>query len=373
MAMDRSASDEALVRAARGGSKDAFAALVIRHRPLLLALCVRTLADRDLAEDAAQEATLQAMLGLDRLRSPARFGSWLAGIGLNVCHRWLRQRRNEAWSWEAVLGGSLLPEPVDEGRGPEEEVTVADLRGRVQEAIASLPPGQRAAVSLFYLAGLTQAETAAALGVEVGAVKTRLHKARAALRQRLWEPEGERRMSDGASVMVEMRVVDVRRRAAADDRPVTHHVVLEEERGTRRLPIWMGDFEATAIALHLESVPHPRPLTYTFMAGLLTALGGRLREVRIERLVDEVFYAVAVVESPAGTRSLDARPSDALNLALLAGAPIRVAEEVLVAVMGEEALRSSDQVEVATEGRTAIVAEVTALWARTSTLLTAGE
>src|SRR5262245_11938190 len=103
MAMEPSERDDALVRAARGGSKDAFAALVMRHRPLLLALCLRALGDRDLAEDAAQEATLQALLGLDGLRSPERFGSWLAGIGLNVCHRWLRQRRNEAWSWEAVL------------------------------------------------------------------------------------------------------------------------------------------------------------------------------------------------------------------------------------------------------------------------------
>src|SRR5215217_2042438 len=128
--MEPSASDAALVEAALGGDKDAFAALLIRHRPLLIALCLRTTGDPHLAEDATQEAALQALLGLDRLRHRDRFGPWLAGIGLNVCRRWLRQRMRDAWSWEAVVGGALLPEPIDPAPGPEEEETAADHRAR---------------------------------------------------------------------------------------------------------------------------------------------------------------------------------------------------------------------------------------------------
>ncbi len=66
--------DTALVLAARGGDQDAFGALLARHRPLLLALCRRALGDPLLAEDAAQEAALQALLGLDWLRRADRFG-----------------------------------------------------------------------------------------------------------------------------------------------------------------------------------------------------------------------------------------------------------------------------------------------------------
>lgn len=362
--MGTSASDAALVEAAQGGDRDAFAALLIRHWPLLIALCLRTIGDRDLAEDAAQEASLQAFLGLDRLRYPERFGPWLAGIGLNVCHRWLRQRWRDAWSWEAVVGGALLPEPIDPAPGPEEEATAADLQARVAAAIAALPAGQRAAVSLFYLAGMTQAETAAALGVEVGAVKTRL-KARATLRRRLWEQEGEETMSDTVPAMVEVRIGDVRRRPAAGDRPAAHHVVLEEVSGTRRLPIWIGEFEATAMALHLESVAMPRPLTYGLMADLLSALGGRLREARIVRLAGDVYYAAAVVDTPTGTQTIDARPSDVLNLALLTGAPILVAAEVLATTEQAPASRS-EPADAATDGTSAIAADFTTLWERIS-------
>jgi bifunctional DNase/RNase len=70
-------------------------------------------------------------------------------------------------------------------------------------------------------------------------------------------------------------------------------------------------------------------MAYQFMTSLLEATGGRLAEARVTRLDDGTFYGVAVVDGPAGRREIDARPSDILNLALLADAPIRVDPEVL--------------------------------------------
>src|SRR5207248_2755255 len=72
-----------------------------------------------------------------------------------------------------------------------------------------------------------------------------------------------------------------------------------------------------------------RPLTFAFAGQLLEAAGARLREVRIARLVDETYYAQVVVEGPAGERAFDARPSDAIALALEADAPIRVSADVM--------------------------------------------
>src|SRR6185369_6605087 len=94
-------------------ARAAFGELVARHQRMLLSLCTRSLGDPGAAEDAAQEAVLQALLGLDRLRKPEQFGTWLVGIGLNVCRRILRSRVGDAWSWESLLGGQAVREPLD--------------------------------------------------------------------------------------------------------------------------------------------------------------------------------------------------------------------------------------------------------------------
>ena len=126
----------------------------------------------------------------------------------------------------------------------------------------------------------------------------------------------------GGPAWAEVSVTDIR--SSDDSNPLnrTHVMVLAERDGPRRLPIWVGPVEATVLALSLQAVEMPRPMTYQMAAGLLDACGSRVSEVRITRLAGEVFYAVVVVDGPAGRREVDARPSDAVNLALVAGAPI---------------------------------------------------
>lgn len=391
MVMWSSECDAALVRAAQGEDKEALAALLGRHWPLLVALCRRALADPVLSEDAAQEAALTAMLSLDRLRDPERFGPWLAGIGLNICRRMVRERSRDGWSWEALVGGSRAFEPCAPGAGPDALAEAADLARRTRHLLDVLPPGQHAAVTLFYLSDRTHAETAEQLGISVGAVKTRLHKARARLRQALLDEEGDNAMEErlnrrtltrtaaaltggaaaaratsmttgamgaegmagqqDARALIRMRVADVRRKSAEDGQAALHVALLEEVDGSRRLPVWVGVPEGTAMALHLERADAPRPLTVAFAASLLDAAGGRLREVRIDRLVDTVFYATAFIETAEGSRTVDARPSDAINLALIAGAPILVAAEIL-----DSAGERGDPVS-ASEGASEIVAD----------------
>jgi RNA polymerase sigma-70 factor (ECF subfamily) len=304
--------DAALVAAARAGDRAAFAALVERHYDVLLATCRRVTGDAELAADAAQEAVIAALLGLDRLRHDDRFAAWLVGIGINLCRRALRERAR----WARADG----PEPAADGRGPAEAAEAARIAERVRAAIAELPPGQRAAVALFHLGGLGHAEVAGHLRTRPGAVKTRLHKARAALRRELADVHRE---EFPMSVPVPVRVADVRRPAGRPERRI---VVLEALEGDASLAIWIGAAEAESMVTVLEEVDLPRPGAYHFAGALLSAAGGHLREVRVSRLAGNTFYATAVLGDGS---EVDARPSDALTLALVTGAPIAVERTVL--------------------------------------------
>jgi bifunctional DNase/RNase len=127
---------------------------------------------------------------------------------------------------------------------------------------------------------------------------------------------------------VEMQIAKVIGLSAADDQWFPY-VVLEEVAGDQLLAIAIGQPEAFSLAARLGGIAWPRPMTYQFAAGLVQALGGRVRQVRVDRLVEETYIATVEVEGPLGVESVDARPSDALNLVALVQAPIFVAPEVL--------------------------------------------
>jgi RNA polymerase sigma factor (sigma-70 family) len=296
---------------------------------MALRLCQRVLRDDGRAEDGVQEAVLVAWLTLDSLRRANLFGAWLAGIALRVCHRWLRHQAHEMWSLESLVGGRYIHEPIDWAASPADSAELAELGAAVRQAVTALPPSQRSAVALFYLVGLSHAETAALLGIEVGAVKTRLHKARGRLRQTLWELWSEEHMTTEGSQFIDVQVEDVRAVPVAEPPGERRVVLLAEATGERLLPIWVGQYEGDAIAISLVQAEAPRPLTFAFAARLLGAAGGQVQQVRINRLAEETFYAEVVLDSTLGTRTIDARPSDAIALALVTGAPIRVASDVM--------------------------------------------
>jgi bifunctional DNase/RNase len=120
---------------------------------------------------------------------------------------------------------------------------------------------------------------------------------------------------------VDMRVADV---VKTPDMPDCYIALLEERGGERRLLIWIAGSEAISLALRLAGMGRPaRPLGADLSAALVEALGGRLVEVRVDRLDGHAFYATVVLDGPRGAAEVDARPSDALNLALAAEVPVR--------------------------------------------------
>jgi bifunctional DNase/RNase len=118
-------------------------------------------------------------------------------------------------------------------------------------------------------------------------------------------------------------------------------IVLREIHGERVLPIWVGIFEANAIQLQMEGVQTPRPMTHDLLKTVIDELGGHLERIVVCDLRDNTFYATLHVLSPAGPRVVDARPSDAIALALRTGARIFVEEAVIQSARSVETGQTS--------------------------------
>ncbi len=106
-------------------------------------------------------------------------------------------------------------------------------------------------------------------------------------------------------------------------------VFLKEVNGERHLPIWIGDFEAQAIAMELQGVASPRPLPYDLIKSIVGDIDGKVERVLVTDLSQDVFYARIVIRMPNRTVEVDSRPSDAIAVAVRTGAPILVDESVM--------------------------------------------
>jgi bifunctional DNase/RNase len=128
-----------------------------------------------------------------------------------------------------------------------------------------------------------------------------------------------------AADLVQVQVIDVRR---SDDR-AAHVLVLREVAGERRLSMVIGEAEALAIATELAGRRPPRPLTHDLLRSAIEALDGRVRRVEVTRLHGGTYFAHLVIERGQRRVEVDARPSDAIAVALRIGAPIYVQRALL--------------------------------------------
>jgi bifunctional DNase/RNase len=113
--------------------------------------------------------------------------------------------------------------------------------------------------------------------------------------------------------------------------PITNMpiVILKDKEGKRALPIWVGVFEANAIALQIENIETPRPMTHDLLRNIITDLDGSVDRVVVNDLKDNTFYAVIHLTVRGERVAVDSRPSDAIALALRTRAPILVEESVI--------------------------------------------
>jgi len=340
--------DAELVKRVLAGDKAAFGHLVDRYRLEAQGLSRRMLGDSFEAEDITQEALLQAFLGLRDLRGKDRFRSWLLGIVVNLCKMRLRAKRD--WHPADEWHGGRVPEYftlADLQPSPEVIYEVHELHEIILTAIHTLPHEQQQAVRMHYMDGLSLWDIGKLAGVPVGAVKVRLHRARTQLRTELTRQlAGVRYMSSRTIKevpMIEVTVHDVMLRAPKDDPEAewlpgrrkkyklgfTRVMLLKELTGDRILPIWVGAVEGDSIAMLLAGLSMPRPSTFELTAQLLNVAKMTVEKIAVTQLRDDTYYATMWVKVRGKILEVDARPSDAITLALRTKAAVFVAPEVL--------------------------------------------
>jgi len=183
-------TDEALVNRARAGDRAAFELLMRRHNQRVFRVVRSVLRDTDDIEDVIQQAYVQAFLHLDQFGGNARWSTWLCRIAINEALARLRQRGRfvpfEAVSEEAMANVSKVA-----SGDPERTASGREFGKMVEQAIDELPEIYRAVLIMREVEGMTTEETASILDVQTDVIKTRLHRARASLRDAIEDRIGE--------------------------------------------------------------------------------------------------------------------------------------------------------------------------------------
>lgn len=190
---DNKAQEHHLIERCRSGDMIAFDEIVALHQNRIFNLCYWMLGNRDDASDAAQEAFVRAFRSLERFRGDASFATWLHRIAVNVSlDAAQRRKRGPLLYSDLECGGDSPPEldPVDLGQDPQAIAARRERSQSVRAAMAELPEHYRIVLVLFDLENHSYDEVAELLSLPLGTVKSRLNRARLALRDKLqseWE------------------------------------------------------------------------------------------------------------------------------------------------------------------------------------------
>jgi RNA polymerase sigma-70 factor (ECF subfamily) len=171
----------------RAGERDAFRELIELTTPRIYRLAVRMLGDPDEADDVVQETYIRAWGRLEELRDPAAVLGWLSRVARNAARdrlRWWKRRRRESFD-EAGAPLARMVAMADSAPLADEALAAAQTGAAVARAVAALPDKHRVVLLLREADGMSYEEIAESLGVAVGTVESRLHRARAALARKL--------------------------------------------------------------------------------------------------------------------------------------------------------------------------------------------
>lgn len=179
-------TERELVSRARAGDTAAFEQLMLDNQDRVYTLCLRMTGDREDALDLAQEAFFNAWRGLSSFQGNSSFSTWVYRLASNACIDFLRKRkrRQQGESPHSLDDEEApLPEPADPRGSPEEELERRELRRAVERGLQALPDHHRQVLVMRELSGMSYQEIGAVLDLDLGTVKSRIARARLALKK----------------------------------------------------------------------------------------------------------------------------------------------------------------------------------------------
>lgn len=179
-------TEQELVSRARAGDTAAFEQLMLDNQDRVYTLCLRMTGDREDALDLAQETFLNAWRGLSSFQGNSSFSTWVYRLASNACIDFLRKRkrRQQGESPHSLDDEEApLPEPADPRGSPEEELERRELRRAVERGLQALPDHHRQVLVMRELSGMSYQEIGAVLDLDLGTVKSRIARARLALKK----------------------------------------------------------------------------------------------------------------------------------------------------------------------------------------------
>jgi RNA polymerase sigma factor (sigma-70 family) len=335
------------VKRAMEGDHSAFGLLATRYLPNIKKW-IGARVGPEKVDDLSQETLLRAFESIKNLSEPTRFERWLRGISLNVIRMHYRSNSRKASqvAYEARLNATDSDQWT---RDPIERQMIEQLRSsQIARALNDLKASYRETLTLYYLDGKSYAQIASTLGISVAAVKSRMHRGRKKLKLRVVEMEDAIMTRDEGLLKASIHDVYRAEKPGSDPHAI---VILKPEKQEVFLPIWVAEAEGQSILMSLRGETAPRPLTHDLMGDLLKAAGVSVERVVVTELRDNgVFYAEIRVRGMNGAADVDARPSDAIAVALLFGSDLFIGEEVLKAggkkESSPESLSKSPEVEI---------------------------
>lgn len=311
-------TDAQLVTRARADDTDAFRSLIERYQLMAFHLALRMIGKEEVAHELVQEALLQAYLSLDHLRDDARFKSWLYGIVLNLCRNWRRLHPASELSLDSQAPSFEHPLSDD----PQQIAEQRELEQAVRSAISILTPNNQVVAFLFYYEDMSMQEIANRLSISLSAVKNRLHKARQQIQAHLQTCHADlvvsRQRSRRRKTMLPLHLFKVVQRQQ-DFYESTYLLFLDEKWQNAWAPFvtdWKMQTFHMSLPIVAQAATDVEPETSEVLVQMIHALEGRVEEIRIEELYEDLLYARVTLHGQLGRQTVKASLDDALRLAI---------------------------------------------------------